>query len=108
VAATEVTAVDGTTLVIRFVDENPVHAEGLERQREVLMQLVGRYVSEPIRIKLAEPSAGGGGGGGAAAARTRPARLTEDGARADRLARLRAEDPRLDATVEALDLELLE
>jgi DNA polymerase-3 subunit gamma/tau len=101
VAATEVTAVEGTTLVIRFLEESPVHAEGLERQREVLAHLVGRYVTEPVRIRLAES-------GSAGPSRPRPARLTEDGARADRLARLRAEDPRLDATVEALDLELLE
>jgi len=38
----------------------------------------------------------------------RPARLTEDAARAERLKTLRAKDPGLNAAVDALDLELLE
>jgi hypothetical protein len=101
IAATEVAAVEGTTLTIRLLEENVVHAEGIERQREALAQLVGRYVTETIRLKLF-------GADEARGPRARPARLTEDGARADRLTGLRAKDPRLDAAVEALDLELLE
>jgi DNA polymerase-3 subunit gamma/tau len=101
IAATEVAAVEGTTLTIRLLEENAVHAEGIERQREALAPLVGRYVTEAIRIKLVAAEGAGG-------PRARPARLTEDGARAERLTGLRAKDPRLDAAVEALDLELLE
>jgi DNA polymerase III subunit gamma/tau len=101
IAATEVAAVDGTTLTIRLLEENAVHAEGIERQRDAVASLVGRYVTEAVRIKLVAADA-------AAAPKARPARLTEDGARADRLSGLRAKDPRLDAAVEALDLELLE
>ena len=100
VAATEVAAVEGTTVAIRLLEQNAVHADGLERQRDALAQLAGRYVAEPIRVKLAEAESVG--------ARARPSRLTEDGARADRLALLRAKDPSLDAAVKALDLELLE
>jgi len=100
-AATEVAALDGTTVTIRLLEENAVHAEGLARQRDALVPLVGRYVSEPIRVQV-------GAADGGAVPRGRPARLTEDGARADRLTGLRAKDPRLDAAVEALDLELLE
>src|SRR5439155_538208 len=48
----EVVGVDAGTVTIRLLDTNPVHAEGLERQREVLAQLVARYVTEPVRIKL--------------------------------------------------------
>lgn len=101
IAATEVAAVEGTTLTIRLLEENAVHAEGIERQREALAALVGRYVSEAIRIKLVAAQGGGG-------PHTRPPRLTEDRARAERLTDLRARDPRLDAAVDALDLELLE
>src|SRR5256884_3187578 len=97
--AVEPTAITGTTLGVRVLD--PVHAEGLDRQREVLAQLVGRYVSEPVRIKLE------GAGSGERAA-PRPGRLTEQGVRAERLEALRARDPDLDAAVDALDLELLE
>ena len=97
--AVEPTAITGTTVGVRVLD--PVHAEGLERQREALAQLVGRYVSEPVRIKLE------GAGSGERSA-PRPGRLTEQGVRAERLEALRARDPDLDAAVDALDLELLE
>jgi DNA polymerase-3 subunit gamma/tau len=101
IAATEVVMAEGTTLTIRLLEENAVHAEGIERQREALVALVGRYVTDAIRIKLVAAEGVGG-------SRARPARLTEDGARAERLSGLRAKDPLLDAAVEALDLELLE
>jgi len=82
-----------------LLDTNAVHAEGLERQREALRQLIARYASEPVRVKL--ESAGSGG------TATRPGRLTEEGARGERLKALRAKDPGLSAAVDALDLELL-
>src|SRR5437870_1027410 len=96
----EVVSVDGIGVSIRPLDTNPVHAEGLERQREALALLVGRYVTEPVRIKLQ--------GAGSGERSARPGRLTEEGARADRLKALRAKDPGLSAAVDALDLELLE
>jgi DNA polymerase-3 subunit gamma/tau len=97
----EVVGVEAGTVTIRLLDTNPVHAEGLERQREVLAQLVARYVTEPVRIKLQ-------GAGSRERSAPRPGRLTEEGARAERLKTLRAQDPSLNAAVEALDLELLE
>jgi DNA polymerase-3 subunit gamma/tau len=97
--AVEPTTIDGTTIAVRAPD--PVHADGLERQREALAQLVGRYVTAPVRIKLE------GAGSGERSA-PRPGRLTEQGVRAERLEALRARDPGLDAAVDALDLELLE
>jgi hypothetical protein len=93
--------IDGATVGIRPLDPNPVHAEGLERQRDALGQLVGRYVNGAVRIKLE-------GGGSGERATPRPGRLTEEGARAERLKALRAKDPGLSAAVDALDLELLE
>ncbi|HEU5262340.1 MAG TPA: DNA polymerase III subunit gamma/tau [Gemmatimonadales bacterium] len=100
-AETEVRGVEGTSVVVRPLDTNPVHVEGIERQRDALAQLVGRYVSAPIRIKVAGP-------GGGERAPARPARLTEDAVREQRLKALRARDPSLNAAVDALDLELLE
>jgi DNA polymerase III subunit gamma/tau len=98
---TDVAGVDAGTVAIRLLDTNAVHAEGLERQRDALAQLVGRYLTEPVRIKLQ----GGGSGEGST---PRPGRLTEEGARAERLKTLRAQDESLNAAVDALDLELLE
>ena len=97
--AVEPTAIDGATVAVRALD--PVHAEGLERQRDSLAVLIGRYVTAPVRIKLE------GAGSGERSA-PRPGRLTEQGVRAERLEALRARDPGLDAAVDALDLELLE
>src|SRR5437667_771460 len=101
---TEVAGVDAGAVTIRLLDTNAVHAEGLERQREALSQLVARYLTGPVRIKLE----GAEGGGSRERSALRPTRLTEEGARAERLKTLRAQDPSLNAAVDALDLELLE
>jgi DNA polymerase-3 subunit gamma/tau len=98
---TEVASVDDGAVTIRLLDTNLVHAEGLERQRDALAQLVGRYLTSPVRIKLQ-------GAGSGERSSARPGRLTEEGARAERLKTLRAQDPSLNAAVDALDLELLE
>ena len=73
---------------------NAGHAEGLERQRELIAQLIGRFVTEPPRVTVA--------------AGERPLRLTAERANAERLNALRAKDAGLNAAVDALDLELLE
>jgi len=99
--ATEIAEVEGTTLAIRLLDTNPVHVEGIERQRDALALLVGRYIAGPIRIKLEAAARG-------ERPAARPARMTEEGVRADRLTALRARDPSLNTAIEALDLELLE
>src|SRR3989449_2438117 len=100
-AVTEVAVAQGGTVGIRLLDTNAVHAEGIERQREALAQLVGRYVTEPVRIKLQ-------GAGSGERSPQRASRMTEEGARQERLRVLRAQDPNLGAAVDALDLELLE
>src|SRR5438093_7695029 len=97
----EVAGVDAGAVTIRLLDTNAVHAEGLERQRDALAHLVGRYLTKPVRIKLE-------GAGSGERSTPRPGRLTEEGARAERLKTLRAQDPSLNAAVDALDLELLE
>src|SRR5438067_48416 len=98
---TEVAGVDAGAVTIRLLDTNAVHAEGLERQRDALAHLVGRYLTKPVRIKLE-------GAGSGERSTPPPGRLTEEGARAERLKTLRAQDPSLNAAVDALDLELLE
>ena len=98
---TEVAGVEAGAITIRLLDTNPVHAEGLERQGEALARLVGRFFTESVRVKLQGPGSG-------ERSPRRPGRLTEEGARAERLKTLRAQDPSLNAAVDALDLELLE
>jgi len=92
-AEAEVVAVEGRIVTLR--PGHAVHAEGLERQREIIAQALGQYISEAPRVAVAA--------GGASAERITPA-----GASAERLKSLRAKDPTLSAAVDALDLELLE
>src|SRR5207249_460755 len=94
----EVAGVDAGVATIRLLDTNPVHVEGLERQRDALGQFVGRYLTEPVRIKLHAAPSG-------ERSTSRPGRLTEEGVRAERLKALREQDPSLNAAVDALDLE---
>ena len=101
-AAAEVGSVEADTIVLRLTDENPVHAEGIERQRDAVAQLVGRFVTGPVKVRLAGVAAG------AERRPPRPERLTEATAKAERLNALRAKDATLNAAVDALDLELLE
>ena len=92
-AEAEVVAVEGRIVTLR--PGHAVHAEGLERQREIIAQALGQYISEAPRVAVAA--------GGASAER-----ITLAGASAERLKSLRAKDPTLSAAVDALDLELLE
>jgi DNA polymerase III subunit gamma/tau len=100
-AEATVSGVEGTVVTLRPASAG--HAEGLERQRELLSQVIARYVREPVRVKLVPAGAGATG-----ASAERPTRLTEEGANAERLKVLRGKDPTLNAAVDALDLELLE
>jgi DNA polymerase-3 subunit gamma/tau len=96
----ELAAVEGSVVTLRPASAG--HAEGLERQRDLLGQVIARYVTEPVRVTLVAAT------GGSAAPAGRPVRLTEQGANAERLKLLRGKDPTLNAAVDALDLELLE
>ena len=100
-AEADVVAVDGRIITVRPGNEG--HAEGLERQRETIAQAIGRFISEAPRVKI-----GGSGGTGGNRGAAPPARMTQEGAAAERLKSLRAKDPTLSAAVDALDLELLE
>jgi len=100
-AEADVTAVEGTVVTLRPARAG--HAEGLGRQTDLLGQVIARYVTESVRVKVVAAAAGAPG-----APAERPVRLTEAGANAERLKRLRGKDPTLNAAVDALDLELLE
>jgi DNA polymerase-3 subunit gamma/tau len=96
-AGTEVDSVEGTTVAIRVSATNAGQAEGVEHKRDAVARLVGEYVSETVRVRVAVPIAA-----------PRGTRLTQGEAHAERLKALRAKDTALNAAVDALDLELLE
>lgn len=89
--------VEGDLVTLSLRDENPIHREALERQRGVVQAILTAVAGAPARVEVA-PAAGA----------PRPARLTEQGARAERLQKGRKKDPALDAAAAALDLEVME
>ena len=84
-------------VVVRLAPASAGQAEGLERKRDVLARLLGEYVTEPVRIRVA-----------VSVEAARAIRMTPGEAQSERLKALRAKDPALNAAVDALDLELLE
>jgi len=94
---THVAGLEGAVVSIRFDAGNAAHAEGVEHKRDAVARLVGEYVTQPVRVRVA-----------AGPSSTKAARLTPSEAQAERLKALRAKDPALNAAVDALDLELLE
>ena len=102
-ADTEVSGVDGSTVTL--ASPGGAHVEGLEHKRDAIAKLVAEYVSGPVKVMIAaagEPARAQQRSG------SRPARLTEETANAERLKVLRAKDPSLGAVVDALDLEIVE
>jgi DNA polymerase III subunit gamma/tau len=81
--------------------DNPIHADALTRQREVVEGILGRLVGQPVRLLM-------GSGAATAAASPRVKRLSDAEARAERLKVLRGRDPALEAAADVLDLEVLE
>src|SRR5438132_3159878 len=79
-AEAQVVAVDGRIVTLR--PGHAVHAEGLERQRETIAQMLGQYISEAPRVAIAAGGIGGGGGGGGGGGVDR---ITPAGASAERL-----------------------
>ena len=101
-AAAAPVEVDPHRLTLAVADGNPIHLEGLARQREALEQLLGKAVGTGVQLVVAPPVPPGAGDA------PRARRLSESEARAERLKVLKARDPALEAAAESLDLEVLE
>jgi hypothetical protein len=100
-AETQVSGVDGSTVTLVSLG----NVEGLEHKRDAIAKLVAEYVSGPVKVIIA---AAGESATAKQPSGSRPARLTEETANAERLKVLRAKDPSLGAAVDALDLEIVE
>jgi DNA polymerase-3 subunit gamma/tau len=99
-AETEISGVEGSTVTL--ASPGGGHVEGLEHKRDAIAKLVAEYVSGPVKVMVAA------GEQATASVGSRPARLTQETANAERLKALRAKDPSLGAAVDALDLEIVE
>jgi DNA polymerase-3 subunit gamma/tau len=100
-SSAEVVAVEGKTVTLTSAGG---HTGGLEHKRDAIAKALGEWTEGAVRVQVASPETGAP----PPDAPSRPARLTEDTANAERLKVLRAKDPTLGAAVDALDLELLE
>jgi DNA polymerase-3 subunit gamma/tau len=96
-AACKPMRVDGQLVVLELTDENPIHREALDRQRAAVEQILSAVAGAAARVQVAPP-----------ASAAKPVRLTEEGARAERLQKVRKKDPTLDVAATVLDLEVLE
>ena len=92
--------VDGETLALD-VSGSEVHLQGLENGRKAIEAAVRTVTGGTVRVVVRPADAAAGGV-------AEPRRLNRDLEREERLQRYRAKDPGLDATADALDLELLE
>jgi DNA polymerase III subunit gamma/tau len=91
--------IDGQAVVLELTDENPMYREALERQRGTVEAILSEVAGTKATLTVA--SAG-------AESASRPTRITPEGARAERLQKVRKKDPSLDVAASVLDLEVLE
>ena len=87
-------------VAVTLKENNQMHAETLERMRDVVERHIAERLGAPVKLEVRPPAGTGGAG------TPRPKRRTDASDRAERLQQLRAKDPGLDAVAEALDLEL--
>ena len=90
-------------VTVELLDPNPVIAERLNRQREVVQAILSRYLGSPVQLVLGSAAAGPDEN-----APAKPKRMSDAGARAERLRTLRKKDPALDAAADELDLEIVD
>ena len=90
-------------LALEFPEPNPVASEKLTRQRDVVEAILSRRVGAPVRIALTT-----GTPSPEEAAPPRAKRMSDAGAKAERLNTLRKKDAALDAAAEELDLEIVD
>jgi DNA polymerase-3 subunit gamma/tau len=90
-------------LALEFPEPNPVASEKLTRQRDVVEGILSRRVGAPVRIALTS-----GAPAPADPVQPRARRMSDAGAKAERLNTLRKKDAALDAAAEELDLEIVD
>jgi DNA polymerase III subunit gamma/tau len=95
-------ALEPPWLTVELSEPNPLFAERLQAQAQVVEDVVAGALGQPVRLRVTEAAPGPG------EPETRPQRLTEASLKADRLRTFRAKDPALDTAADALDLEIVD
>jgi DNA polymerase-3 subunit gamma/tau len=89
-------------LTVALAEPNPLFAERLQAQSQLVEEVLARAIGQPARLRVTE--AGQAEGGPA----PKPRKLTEASLKADRLRAFRTKDPTLDTAADALDLEIVD
>jgi DNA polymerase III subunit gamma/tau len=89
-------------LTVTLAEPNPLFAERLQAQAQVVEEVLRQATGEAVRLRVTEAAPGG------SAAAPAPRKLTEASLKADRLKGFRARDPALDTAADALDLEIVD
>ena len=100
--ATRPVLAESPKIVLELTEENPMHAEALERMRASVVGLLETRLGGSVTLEVRPPAGAAGG------APPKPRRMTEAGNRAERLKQLREKDPALDAAAAELDLEIVD
>jgi DNA polymerase-3 subunit gamma/tau len=100
-AATRPVVVEAPRVVLELTEDNPMHAEAIDRMRGSVAALLEARLGGPVTLEVRPPA-------GSEGPASKPRRMTEAGNRAERLKQLRGKDPALDAAASELDLEIVE
>lgn len=95
--------IEGNTVVLQ-VTPSDVHAEGLERSRQVIEEALGAVFGAPLRVAYRAPPAARGKDASTVEGRRMDAEADRNG----RLKAYRSQDQALDVVADLLDLELLD
>ncbi|HET7426232.1 MAG TPA: hypothetical protein VFJ50_04275, partial [Gemmatimonadales bacterium] len=90
-------------LTVTLGEPNPLFAERLQAQAQLVEEVVAQAISQPARLRVTE-----GSPAAADPASGKPRKLTEASLKADRLRTFRSKDPTLDTAADALDLEIVD
>jgi DNA polymerase-3 subunit gamma/tau len=95
-------ALDPPWLTVALAEPNPLFAERLQAQAQLVEEVVGQAIGQAARLRVTEAGPPDG------APPQKPRKLTEASLKADRLRAFRSKDPTLDTAADALDLEIVD
>jgi DNA polymerase III subunit gamma/tau len=89
-------------LTVALAEPNPLFAERLQAQAQLVEEVLGRAIGQAARLRVTEAGAPDG------SPPPMPRKLTDASLKADRLRAFRTKDPTLDTAADALDLEIVD
>ena len=100
-AASTPAALDLPWLTVELAEPNPLFAERLQAQGQMVEEVLQLRLGQPARLRVREAVPDEGPA-------PKPRKLTDASLKADRLRTFRTKDPSLDTAADALDLEIVD